>query len=371
VSRGAHVFNRASWDERHVELSVRENFYRVLEGEPPERIPWLIYSNLLPRGREERLLRNKGLGLVFAVTPYTVRNERVSVEERRVGDEVCRVYKTPVGEVVTRVKVGLVRGAGESWVVEYPIKRDEDYDVIEYMIEESEYEPNYSECEVLERDLGDDGVIFAWGDYTPLMKVIVHLMGFTKFSIEFYRNRRRLEELLKIIDRKEVEMYKIIAEAPVDLVKVGDNVDSMMISPPLFEKYLLPYYNKYASILHKGGKVVLSHMDGRLKSLKDLIAKTKLDIIEAFTPPPMGDLSIREAREAWRDKIIWINFPESTFVYSDEELRAFTLSLLREMAPGDGYVLSITEDPPPEHYWRGLRVVTETLWEYGKYPIRV
>jgi len=56
--------------------------------------------------------------------------------------------------------------------------------------------------------------------------------------------------------------------------------------------------------------------------MKDLIPQTGCDVIEAFTPPPMGDLSMAEARTALGDKIvIWVDFPESVFWQGVEETK--------------------------------------------------
>jgi hypothetical protein len=112
-------------------------------------------------------------------------------------------------------------------------------------------------------------------------------------------------------------------------------------------------------------------MDGpSLKSIKDQIKETDVDIVEAFTPPPMGNLSLKEAREAWGDKfIIWVNFPETVFYYEPQELRKHVIRFLRETAPGDRVVMGITEDMPPDLMEEGLRTFTKTNKRYGKYPV--
>ncbi len=51
-------------------------------------------------------------------------------------------------------------------------------------------------------------------------------------------------------------------------------------------------------------------MDGKLKSLKELIKKADIDVIESFTfPEGGGDLSLEEARADWKDKSIIANLP--------------------------------------------------------------
>lgn len=223
----------------------------------------------------------------------------------------------------------------------------------------------------LKEELEGDGIVTVSSDYTPLMKVILRYMGFRNFALIFKRRPDVIDDLVQTLDEKYMEMYNVIAGSPAEIVRIGDNIDGLMISPYLFEKYCLPFYNKYCRILKANGKrvKVVSHMDGRLRTLKDLISLTELDAIEAFTPPPGGDLPLKEARESWQNKVIWMNFPEAVLLEGPEKVRDFTLNLLKEAAPGDRLIISITEDIHPNYLKSGLRVLVETLHRYGKLPI--
>ena len=43
----------------------------------------------------------------------------------------------------------------------------------------------------------------------------------------------------------------------------------------------------------------------------EVVAASQLDVIEAFTPAPDTDMLVAEARAAWPEKTLWINFPSS------------------------------------------------------------
>ncbi len=352
-------------------MDVAERVWKVLKGEMPDRIPWLIYSNHLPRGSFERRMRDMGLGLDVRCSVYKVHTPNVKVETRTVGDYVYTIYRTPLGEVYSKRRTGLsfqFSGQG-SWTVEHPVKNPDDLKVMKFIVEDMVYEPEYEIYRQTEEELEGDGIVTAGADYTPLMKTIIGYMGFKNFAIMYRRHMEVIEELLESLDKKYLEMYGIIAKSPAKIVRIGDNIDGVMISPHLFERYCLPYYNKYADILKNAGKIVISHMDGRLKMLKALIAKTKLDAIEAFTPPPVGNLPVKEAKEAWKDKVVWMNFPEEVLLRTTEEIRDYTLKLLKDMAPGLGYMISVTEDIHPAHFRKGIGTVTETLYAHGRLPI--
>jgi uroporphyrinogen-III decarboxylase len=93
-------------------------------------------------------------------------------------------------------------------------------------------------------------------------------------------------------------------------VEFGDNLDGMMTNPNLFEKYSLPYYQKYADILHGQGKKVGSHTDGNLKPLLALLAESNLDVCESFSPSPLTDCTFEEAWQEWENgPMIWGGIP--------------------------------------------------------------
>jgi len=352
-------------------MEVGERVRAVLSGGLPDKIPWLIYSNHLPRGDFERRLREMGLGLDERCGVYKASTPNVRAESRSEGDYVYTTYHTPVGDVSNKIRTGLqFQFPGGSATVEHPVKDVDDVEVVKFMIEDTVYEPYYDDYKQLKEELEGDGIVTVGTDYTPLMKVILRYMGFRTFAIMLRRNPDAIEELVEALDRKFMEALRIVADSPAEIVRLGDNVDGVFISPALFERYLLPYYNKYAGVLKDRGKIAISHLDGRLRVLKDLIARTRLDAIEAFTPPPMGDLPPREAKEAWKDKVVWMNFPEEVFLRSAEEIREYTIGLLEEIAPGRGFIMGITEDINPDHFRKGMGTVTETIHKYGDLPIR-
>ncbi len=148
----------------------------------------------------------------------------------------------------------------------------------------------------------------------------------------------------RIICASQEPLYRIAAEAPVEVVICGDNIDSVITPPDWFEGYVLPVYRKQAEALHRGGKQMAVHMDGRLAALKDLIAASPIDIIEGFHPPPLGDLSLEEALEAWSGKSIWVGFPGPVYRQGPAATRAYARKLLSSMRRGDRVVLQVSTE---------------------------
>ena len=109
-------------------------------------------------------------------------------------------------------------------------------------------------------------------------------------------------------------------------------------------------------------------MDGMLKSLVDVIARCPIDVVEAFNALD-GNVSLKRAREAWPDKALSINFPSSIHIAPPERIRQTTIDILRDAAPGNGFVVGITENVPSRVIDRSLRLIAETLNQQGQCPI--
>ncbi len=96
--------------------------------------------------------------------------------------------------------------------------------------------------------------------------------------------------------------------------------------------------------MHKHGKLMAVHMDGRIGSLKDLIASTAVDIVEALHPPPMGDLSVGEALDLWPEKAVWVGFPDSTYNVGPEETKRYAIEFLRGLGTGERVAVAMSTE---------------------------
>jgi hypothetical protein len=138
-------------------------------------------------------------------------------------------------------------------------------------------------------------------------------------------------------------------------------VDGVLVTPGLFEQYFMPVYAEQARALHAHGKLMAVHMDGRLKPLAKLIGRTEIDIVEAFHPPPMGDLPLGEALSRWPNKAIWVGFPGSVYVLGPRATREHALELLMEAVPGERLVVEMsTENLVSNENLQALTSVLET-----------
>jgi hypothetical protein len=281
-----------------------------------------------------------------------------------------RTYFTPVGRLNEKYKAGF---AAFEWPLEWAIKDVKDYEVAKYIFDDTEYFPKYDDFVKAEKIMGDDGIVEVLTPKSPIQSMLYDIMGYKTFSVHYHQYNKEFDELYQVYSKKQLEMYKIVAESPAEVILLDDNITGVVTSPKIFEKYCIPFYDEVAQILHRKDKILMVHLDGKLKCLLDLVAKTQVDVIEAFTPPPIGDVSIEEALTAWKGKVLWTNFPATVYLEAGlDRVEKETISILRSASPGRDFAMAVTEDIGDImslEYEQVIRTITRTVAKHGAYPI--
>ena len=351
-------------------MTPRKRIIAALRGEPVDHVPLCSYPGLFPRGETERKLRDDGMGIFHRIGVLSSETRNVTRTSTTYWEEgrywIRNTVRTPVGEVWETLRTG--GGYGTSLRCEFFIKGPEDYRVVEFMVNDAVYIPNDDAIHEAKRTLGEDGAVIGNLGYTPMQQMLIMWMGPERFSVDFYENQDEFLGLYETLCRRHEEEYEIAANSPVEFVEYGDNVTAHMIGLERFRKYVVPCYDRLGERLHARGKRVGSHLDGDLKLLKEAIRDSELDFIEAYNPPPDGDLSVREARECWGSTVISINFTSSIHLAEPKEIEAHTCQLLRDARPGTGFLVGITENIPESVWQQTLPLILRVLREQGSAP---
>ncbi len=344
----------------------RERLIAALKGDTPDRIPFSCYESIVPQGEAVRR-ELFGLGLVSLIRlhPFRFRYRNVEFvqEDKTENGEPVRIksFTTPVG--VIWQKNLFDPGYHSEWPVKHYVTAPEDYDILEYVFRDEAYEPDPQGFLAADRQYGPNGLAIPRAADPPYQELWRRFTGLERFCFDLKDHPRKIETILDAMNDRRRRMWQIVAAMPSEFCCSGGNISEDMVSPSVFQKYLAPHFAEEASIMRKVGKRTMNHMDGRLGILLDAIGDSAVDIVEAFTPPPNGNLSVTDARRRWKDKVLSINFPSSVHLSDNRTIRETTLSLLEEAAPGNGFVVGITEDVPAFVIERSLRTIAETLSE--------
>jgi uroporphyrinogen-III decarboxylase len=346
-------------------MNARERILAAMAWQEPDQVPLTIYDWMIPRGSAERELREMGLCIITRLPAHRLEHRAVQFHTQEYWDNgrhlLRRTIRTPVGEVYQTCQ--LEAAYGSTWILEHYIKQPEDYAVLEYVYRDALYQDNLAAIRETQRALGDDGLLVIRVAKGPIQEILYQMTGLERFSIDLVEHRDRIDSLYNVMVERYDELYDLAAQAPVEILQSADNITADVVGIERFRSYCVPCYERHMRRLAGTGKRLAVHLDGRLRALSAAIAEAPFDIVEAFTPAPTGDLTVEEARRAWPDKALWLNFTSSMHVQPDTAIAAHTQALIEQAGSTRGFAIGITEDIPAQHAVRSLRTIARTIHE--------
>lgn len=195
--------------------------------------------------------------------------------------------------------------------------------------------------------IGDRGVPQFWVPKSPYLTLCQQWMNFEPFIYAMHDAPDEMARIMAVIDRTYDPLYEqLVAHEGVRIINFGENVAEAHSGPRLFERYLLPWYEKRVGQLRAGGVFTHIHIDGAFRSLIPLIRQLPHDGIEALTPRPQGDETLDEMHQAVGDKVLLDGIPAVLFMnhHPVEQLHRYVEDLRDRF--GSRLVLGISDELP-------------------------
>jgi hypothetical protein len=269
--------------------------------------------------------------------------------------------------------------------IEGMIKSPKDFDPVIFMLDDTEFHLEPSVYDFAVRDLGVDGIVrdqaldHEAAPYGATRRYFGEITGFDRWVYAQTDYPDHFAALLAAQTRRDEKRLELMLHSPAEFLGLGW-IEGMW-SPALFEQYELPFYQKWVSRLQAHGKICALHCDATksMKNYKDPIGRIGFKVIEAYTPPPVGEVSLPEVREAWGgDTIIWVNFPETIFYSGPEATHKYCAELITSDPPGTALVIGFTEmglwgatdDETAAAFRSGTEAIMDAIETFGKLPIR-
>jgi hypothetical protein len=347
-----------------------ERHLAVLRGDEPDRVDVVAAAGLRsgPEGGWMRRLAARGMGITHIVPPFrpmfffdTIVNPYVPgitystsfyFEEGRW--KTRHSFETPVGTVSSVVGKNPRLNLGTGSVQEHFIKEKKDWRTVSCLFSKmtDALEPNYEELARDQDTLGPGGTTIAVVDRTPFQRLWIELASLEDTIYAFSDMTEELQEFLDVQLRFHRRAAEITAGCPAQHVHLIDNITNT-ISPDLYRGYCMPVYKIYTESFRGTDKVLSVHHDGLLSHLSREIGEASFAVLDSFTVPPVGDMTITQARAAWPGKRLSINLPPHLAWADTETLRAAYAAIVDEWG-SKRLVIEHVEDMPAETLERHL-----------------
>ena len=254
----------------------------------------------------------------------------------------------------------------QKWLVQ-DIK---DLEVLEYALTRRKARPQFDRYQAWADAAGDLGFIYTFLSYSGLGFLISRYMGVENTVLAMYNYPDEFQRFVNSVNEKNLRLLDDIIDGPFKVLIVGDNHDSMVQSPDIFNKFTFDYYQELARRLHAHGKYLAVHVDGEMRGLLGLMAECGVDCIDAATPAPMFSLTPEQARqEAGKDMILSGGIPATIFgnTGTDRDFEETVKRWLDIRMNSPRLFLAAGDQVPTDAPWHRIEMLSELVERYGRY----
>ena len=249
---------------------------------------------------------------------------------------------------------------------------EDEYKIVRSLLEDLEFVCDTNRWEKTIARLGNDGIAHFRIPPTPLK--ILHWLTGPENTIYFMNDHPdKIMELVRIYESKRLTLIKKIVSIPEALVFTsGDNMDSMMYSPSIFEDYCGRSFRQIAEVLHSEGKLLFTHACGQLTDVIGLCADSGVDGMEGMAPPPLGDLDFSKGRALLGPKFViqgGMTLVEEEMNGTDTRERIFARvkEILSSIPDKRAFIFGSGCSPGPRAKYENLLALRDACWRYGRF----
>lgn len=356
-----------------MEMTRKERLLGAIRGNEIDRVPWspflAYYWEHLPieiksQGQITYLLEMGADPLLrgfFKLYDTTLTN--CQFYQKTQGNKRYDIYETKVGTLTEEYTFST---AANSWFLTgHPVKTEEDFKILQYMAENTMITENLKKFEQDNKNLGENGLhlplIGLYGK-TAFQSMVERWCGTVDLVYALYDFPEVVEECLAVIQSKDLETVQISVKSSADGFIFWEDSSSTNVSPGFFSKYTAPEINQWGSLIHDSDKLLIHHACGHLRDLLPLMGDTEIDMVESISPPPTGNIEIREAIKLLPEHVGIIGGIEPTFIEncSLEMLHVCAEELLSVMK-GKRFVLANSDSCPPGVAYEKFLLVSELV----------
>lgn len=198
----------------------------------------------------------------------------------------------------------------------------------------------------------------------------MELFGYQEALLGLVTDPGKAEAILERFAETTIAWGQAQARRGVDAVLISSAfAGGGFISPRMYERFVLPYERAVADALHEAvaGVPVYTHTCGLLNDRLELLAETHVDGVDTLDPPPLGNVSLADAKARIGDRLFIKGNINSVAILTDsrEQFIQRATDTLLAGKPGGGYILSTACSVAPRvEPWK-LEMLSDIAQEHG------
>lgn len=341
-------------------MTSKDRILAALHGQDVDRVPfspflayvWESFPQDIQDKGQLAFHQRIGADPLWRGAPCPVKTCPPAAMECRTRDVAGRTVTeihTPVG--VLRQASARSESGHTSFLVEHPLKREEDY-WVQLWIEENttlmeDLAPVHAHFAGDGRDGLSLGMLIPRGK-SAFQSLVEHLAGTEELAYALADYPSTVEALWRVMVAKDLEAVRLAMRSPYTHFITWEDSSTQNYSPTQYDAYIGSEIGEWCRVLAACGKSYVQHACGHVASLVGRMKAHGVLAVESISPPPTGNMTIRDARRVIGQSMGIIGGIEPTqfLRLSEDELACYVETVFEEAAGGP-FVLANSDSCPP------------------------
>ena len=207
-------------------------------------------------------------------------------------------------------------------------------------------------------------VAFMWSAY---------LHGLDNLLADLLLDPTFTEALLDMVLEVHLATARRAVRAGAEVIVLGDDYahnHGPMMSPDVFDRFILPRLTRMVEVIHEEGGLVIKHSDGNMYPLLESMVASGADALNPIEPVAGMDLATTKRRLAGRMAMVGnVDCGHLLSHGTVEEVRQAVRQCMLDGGPGGGYLMCSSNSIHSSVNPANLVAMVEAGLEFGRYPI--
>ncbi|MFW6007507.1 MAG: uroporphyrinogen decarboxylase family protein [Halanaerobiales bacterium] len=358
------------------EMSSRERLINAIEGNEIDRIPfspflayvWESFPESIQNKGELNFYNMVGADPLWRGSVCPVKCEIPELKEKTYekGNKIIKETITPVG-TMTSHHIRSEKG-NTDFLVEHPLKNEEDYKIQLWIEEHKKYSRNYKEVREHLDNEGSQGLSLGMlfpRSKTAFQSMVEHYVGTEELIYALYDYPDTVETLHNQMMENDLKAAEMAVESPYDYFITWEDSSTTNYSPDMYKKYIGTEINQICSLLSEYDKSYIQHACGHVKDILPIMKENGVMAVESISPVPTGNITLKETRKIAGDNFGIIGGIEPTKFLNlpPVQLKEYVKKVLKD-GSGGSFTLANSDSCPPGVTVEKFKLVAEVAKEY-------
>lgn len=250
-------------------------------------------------------------------------------------------------------------------IAKYPAESEEDCRVLLDALPEAVIAADFDGFDSFDSSTGDAGLPVLILGPCPLDYVMIELMGYENFFYAMADYPDLLDALIKALESKfRTQIWPRAFASNAELLLHGTHFSDATTPPPIFRKYILPYFSDFNRSAQAVGKRVLWHADAGMGLLLQDVVEAGFDGADCLATSPLVPQTIEDYWNAWGGRIVcWGGMPGTVFQpeFPEAEFRRLLDRLRRFTLNKPGFIIGASDNVMPGALWQRILAVRDAF----------